>query len=343
MINLLLRDDLDTLLTGDRDIDFNPCRDIEELEHLLANEFIPFPRESEDSISSLNPSCDSSFTAVTDTLIDSDSYLGLDLGLSEIVAPLPSIKKTDIRLREVERFDPFFSLAQSGEETRVVETPSFGFHHIPSPRPAVYSPKEIPSGESKVHIEVLSVLWGNRLPIPDGSLPLSSDDLECSMPIDTPPSPYLVVLGDEMIDLLLRDDLDTLSTGDRDIDFNPCRDIEELEHLLANEFIPFPRESEDSINSGFYLRFDLRLSEIVSPLPSIKKTDIRLREVKRFDPFFSLAQSGEETRVVETLSFGFHHIPSPRPAVYSPKEVMYHYYHPHLTTGDEFDHGPRVK
>ncbi|GJR06185.1 reverse transcriptase domain-containing protein [Tanacetum coccineum] len=32
---------------------------------------------------------------------------------------------------------------------------------------------EIPSGESKVHIDVLSVLWGNRLPIPDGSLPLS--------------------------------------------------------------------------------------------------------------------------------------------------------------------------
>nr|GEV45230.1 Gag-Pol polyprotein [Tanacetum cinerariifolium] len=33
---------------------------------------------------------------------------------------------------------------------------------------------EIPYGEIKVHIEVLSVLWGNRLPIPDGSLPLSS-------------------------------------------------------------------------------------------------------------------------------------------------------------------------
>ncbi|GJX35411.1 reverse transcriptase domain-containing protein [Tanacetum coccineum] len=33
---------------------------------------------------------------------------------------------------------------------------------------------EIPSGESKVHIEVLSVLWGNRLPILDGSLSLSS-------------------------------------------------------------------------------------------------------------------------------------------------------------------------
>nr|GEU92925.1 reverse transcriptase domain-containing protein [Tanacetum cinerariifolium] len=32
---------------------------------------------------------------------------------------------------------------------------------------------KIPYGESKVHIEVLSVLWENRLPIPDGSLPLS--------------------------------------------------------------------------------------------------------------------------------------------------------------------------
>ncbi|GJS82971.1 hypothetical protein Tco_0749512 [Tanacetum coccineum] len=32
---------------------------------------------------------------------------------------------------------------------------------------------EIPSSESKVHIDVLSVLWRNRLPNPDGSLPLS--------------------------------------------------------------------------------------------------------------------------------------------------------------------------
>ncbi|GJY27709.1 hypothetical protein Tco_0403476 [Tanacetum coccineum] len=35
---------------------------------------------------------------------------------------------------------------------------------------------EIPSGEIKVHIEVLSVLWGNRLPIPDGSLPWSREE-----------------------------------------------------------------------------------------------------------------------------------------------------------------------
>ncbi|GJY73261.1 hypothetical protein Tco_0477692 [Tanacetum coccineum] len=111
-----------------------------------------------------------------------------------LVTPPPASKQ--FSLREVERFDPFFSLTQSGRKTRVMETPSFGFHHMPSPRPAAYSPKEvmyryyhphltsgdgfdfeskkIPSGESKVHIEVLLVLWRNRLPIPDGSLPLSS-------------------------------------------------------------------------------------------------------------------------------------------------------------------------
>ncbi|GJR38588.1 hypothetical protein Tco_1214272 [Tanacetum coccineum] len=79
------------------------------------------------------------------------------------------------------------------EETFSDPTPA-----VPSPRLAAYSLKEvmhhyyhphltlsdgfdyeikkIPSDESKVHIEVLSVLWGNMLPIPDGSLLLSRWD-----------------------------------------------------------------------------------------------------------------------------------------------------------------------
>ncbi|GJS96208.1 hypothetical protein Tco_0803176 [Tanacetum coccineum] len=40
-------------------------------------------------------------------------------------------------------------------------------------RTKISASQEIPSGEIKVHIEVLSVLWGNKLPILDGSLPLS--------------------------------------------------------------------------------------------------------------------------------------------------------------------------
>ncbi|GJY09498.1 hypothetical protein Tco_0377683 [Tanacetum coccineum] len=58
-----------------------------------------------------------------------------------LFTPLPDPKQ--ICLRKVERFDPLFSLTQLGGTTRVMETPSSGFHHMPSPRPAAYSPKEV--------------------------------------------------------------------------------------------------------------------------------------------------------------------------------------------------------
>ncbi|GKA87191.1 hypothetical protein Tco_0808902 [Tanacetum coccineum] len=208
------------------------------------------------------------------------------------------------------------------------------------------------------------------------------------------------ILGDAIIDidLLLGEQLDTLLTGDREINFNPCRDIEELERLLANDPIPVPRvfdeplgnsdsmsrpiETSDLIleeltteiglddlisteiddrchdSEGDILYFKQLLNEDTSfdvslallptesssldlPLPDPKQ--ICLREVERFDPFFSLTQPGGKTRVMETPSFSSHHMPSPRPAAYSPTEVMYRYYHPHLTSGDGFDYGPKMK
>ncbi|GJR63655.1 hypothetical protein Tco_1505817 [Tanacetum coccineum] len=92
-------------------------------------------------------------------------------------------------------------------------------------------------------------------------------------------------------------------------------------------------------------RSDSHLEEFADELAHIISTpeydhfyfDLEEIKVEIFDPFFSLTQSGEKTRVTKTPSFGFHHIPSPRPAAYSPKEVMYCYYHPHLTSGDGFD------
>nr|GEW65152.1 NAC domain-containing protein [Tanacetum cinerariifolium] len=59
----------------------------------------------------------------------------------------------------------------------------------------------------------------------------------------TQPLPCTDVLGDDIvdIDLLLGEHLDTLSTGDREIDFNPSMDIEELERLLADDHVPVPK------------------------------------------------------------------------------------------------------
>ncbi|GJX99262.1 hypothetical protein Tco_0356281 [Tanacetum coccineum] len=149
---------------------------------------------------------------------------------------------------------------------------------------------------------------------------------------------------DVNINLLLGEHLDTLSTGDREIDFNPSRDIEELERLLADDPIPAPRVFDEPLDTSSDVSPSLlptKSSSLDLPLSDPKK--ICLSEVERFDPFFSLTQSGGKTRVMETPSFGFHHMPSPRPAAYSPTEVMYCYYHPHLTSGDGFDHGPKMK
>ncbi|GJT28802.1 hypothetical protein Tco_0909077 [Tanacetum coccineum] len=188
----------------------------------------------------------------------------------------------------------------------------------------------------------------------------------------TLPLPCTDILGDAIIDidLLLGEHLDTLSTGDREINFNPSGDIEELERLLADDPVPeliaefglndsIPTEIDDRYHDseGDIIYFEQLLNEDTSsdvssallptefsldlPLPDPKQ--ICLREVERFDPFFSLTQSGGKTSVMETPSFGFHHMPSPLPAAYSPTEVMYCYYHPHLTSGDGFDHGPKMK
>ncbi|GJZ86952.1 hypothetical protein Tco_0658562 [Tanacetum coccineum] len=78
------------------------------------------------------------------------------------------------------------SLPLSSGSEDIIFDPGISAFHFSSLEPVAYEypmedcpdyedsrAREIPSGESKVHIEVLSVLWGNRLPIPDGSLPLS--------------------------------------------------------------------------------------------------------------------------------------------------------------------------
>nr|GFD05073.1 NAC domain-containing protein [Tanacetum cinerariifolium] len=96
----------------------------------------------------------------------------------------------------------------------------------------------------------------------ESKLTLDSTDLEYSMPIDLP-LPCTDVLGDTIvdIDLLLGEHLDTLLTEDREIDFNPIRDIEELENLLADNPVPVlrvfdaPLGHSDSISRSFGVTF----------------------------------------------------------------------------------------
>ncbi|GKD13291.1 hypothetical protein Tco_1197698 [Tanacetum coccineum] len=170
------------------------------------------------------------------------------------------------------------------------------------------------------------------------------NDLECNMPICTH-FPTTDVREEKLdIDLPLGDHLDTLSTGDREVDFNPSRDIEELECLLVDYPVPVPMVFDEPLgnfnslsrsydvtfsnplfdfNDDFTLcndnpLFDKEFEDISSldphestPVidesallvtPFLDPKHICLREVERFDPFFSLTQSGGTTRVMETSS-----------------------------------------
>nr|GEU75208.1 hypothetical protein [Tanacetum cinerariifolium] len=148
-IDLLLGEHLDTLSTGDREIDFNPSRDIEELKRLLVDDPVLIPRVFDEPLGNSDSTSRSSETSglfeelIAEFGLDDSIPTESDDRVLLTRSTLPDPKQ--ICSREVEIFDPFFYQTQS----------------------------EIPSNKSKVHIEVLSVLWGNRLSILDGSLPLS--------------------------------------------------------------------------------------------------------------------------------------------------------------------------
>ncbi|GJS18707.1 hypothetical protein Tco_0413179, partial [Tanacetum coccineum] len=148
----------------------------------------------------------------------------------------------------------------------------------------------------------------------------------------TLPLPCTDVLGDAIVDinLPLGEPLDTLSMKDREIDFNPSNSdsmsrLSKTSDLFEELIIEIGLD--DSIPIGINDRYYDSEGDILFFIQLLNKD--------------TSSKSGGKTRVIETSSFGSHHMPSPHPAAYSPKEVMYRYYHPHLTSGDGFD--PEIK
>ncbi|GKB31087.1 hypothetical protein Tco_0870488 [Tanacetum coccineum] len=85
---------------------------------------------------------------------------------------------------------------------------------------------------------------------------------------------------DVNINLLLGEHLDTLSTEDREIDFSPSRDIEELERSLADD--PFP----DQLRLGDILYFEQLLNEDTSSYvsPALLPTESSSLDLPLSDP-----------------------------------------------------------
>ncbi|GKD87693.1 hypothetical protein Tco_1358847 [Tanacetum coccineum] len=96
------------------------------------------------------------------------------------------------------------------------------------------------------------------------------------------------------IALPLGEHLDTLSTGDREIDFNPSNS-DSMYYDSESDILFFEQLlNEDSFSDESSALLPIESSLLVPPLPGPKH--ICLGEVERFDPFFSLTQSGGKTR-----------------------------------------------
>nr|GEV62704.1 hypothetical protein [Tanacetum cinerariifolium] len=158
-----------------------------------------------------------------------------------------------------------------------------------------------------------------------------NDEFTKSNVVDLVPIPRESKLTLDSTDLECREHLDSLSTGDREVDFNPSKDIEELERLLADDHVPVSRVFDgplghsNSISRSYDVTFSNPIFDFNDDYTLCYDNplfDEEFSNISSLDPPES-TPSAEEMRVMETPSFGFHHMPSPRPAAYSPKEVMY--------------------
>ncbi|GJX01228.1 hypothetical protein Tco_0185141 [Tanacetum coccineum] len=139
-INPLIRGPSDTFLMGDKEIKFNPLKDIDDP--------VPIPRVSEKPLDSLDPVLKTFVMTITNPLFDFDSKFTLNLD------------------------NPIFDIQNEESDEPETET-IIDEVQIHSSQSTAQIPPPIPSDESKVHIKVLSVLWENRIPFPDGSFPLT--------------------------------------------------------------------------------------------------------------------------------------------------------------------------
>ncbi|GKB88004.1 hypothetical protein Tco_0960276, partial [Tanacetum coccineum] len=132
---------------------------------------------------------------------------------------------------------------------------------------------EIPSSESKVHIEVLSVLWGNRLPILDGSLPLSRKlcyDDDDDYDYEESSIPLRDIISEVPLSIAITPDLptlepeDSLIMGNKELSTIPEKESDEFIKSSVKDFVPIPSESEDTSESDS--DYDLPSCDDFSPI-----------------------------------------------------------------------------
>ncbi|GKF12528.1 hypothetical protein Tco_0050454, partial [Tanacetum coccineum] len=202
-----------TLLMGDEVISTNPARETDEFIKSSVDDFVPIPRESEVTSDSVLE-CDMPATTPLPPTDNGEVDFDINSPLGEYVVDF-LMENVDVAGLPRHLVKQLFN--------HLLKNPSLtkGMPLGDDSKPVSY---DVTFSSPLFDFNDDSTLCYDNLLFNEEFEDISSLDLlELTPVIDestllvTLPTPYLVVLGDEKIDLLLRDDLDTLLTWDRDI------------------------------------------------------------------------------------------------------------------------------
>nr|GEX44785.1 hypothetical protein [Tanacetum cinerariifolium] len=218
-IDSLTKEPSDTLLIGDEVTNTTPKREIDNFIKSSVDDLVPIPMESE----------------VTSVCDDLECNMPVN-------TPFPT---TDVREEDFDINSPL------GEYVPLLKNPSLtkGMSDEPlgdNSKPRSY---DVTSSNPLFDFNDDFTLCNDNSLFDEEFEDISSLDprkltpvIDESTLLVTLPVPCTDILGDAIvdIDLLLGEHLVTLSTGDGEINFNPIRDIAELERLLVDDLVPVP-------------------------------------------------------------------------------------------------------
>ncbi|GJT72882.1 hypothetical protein Tco_1032168 [Tanacetum coccineum] len=233
---LATTDPADTLLMEDEVISTIPVREDDEFIKFSVDDLVPILKESEETFDSVLE-CDMPTTTPLPPTDNGEVDFDINSPLGEYVADF-LIENVDVaglpRHLVKQRFN---HLLKNPSLTKRMADEPLGDDSKPVSYDVTFSNPLFDFNDDSTLCYDNPLVDEKYEDISSLDLPKLTPFIDESTLLVTLPSPYLVVLGDEKIDLLLRDDLDTLLTGDREIDFNPSKDIEELERVRIYVFL----------------------------------------------------------------------------------------------------------
>ncbi|GJS52658.1 hypothetical protein Tco_0626020 [Tanacetum coccineum] len=250
-IDSLTKEPFDTLLMGDEVIRTTPERENDEFIKSSVDDLVLIPRESEVTSVCDDLECDIPVNTPLPTTDVREENFDINSPLGEYVVDflMENMDVADLPKHLVKQL--FSHLVKNSSLTKRMSVEPLGDDSKPISYDVTFSNSLFDLNDDYTLCYDNPVFDDEFEDISSLDLPKLTPVIHESTLLVTLPLPCTDVLGDTIvdIDLLLGEHLDTLSMRDRETDFNPSRDIEELERLLVDDLVPVLKVFDEPIGN----------------------------------------------------------------------------------------------